>query len=165
MDRAAVSLEELNYAEWLAASLGSSPRRVKRFANLYRLVKAMLSGPEWHDFDLEDARACLTLLALQTGAPSVAPEVLHDLITGARADKAAELLGLPALLAPRSPRLDPADVERAKQIVRIYVGKTPRDPRRRLEQWAPRISRLSFRREAVNLPAAAPHVPAGSATS
>lgn len=153
LDRIQVSLDEFNYAEALAASLGPSPRRVKRFANLYQLVKAMLSGPEWYGFDLEDARACLTLLALQTGAPSVAPEVLDDLITGAHIEAAmAAHLGLPALYVPRSPRGEPGDLARAKQILEIYFEHTTIEhARSRLALWAPRISRLAFRRDAVPL--------------
>ena len=135
---------------------------MKRFANLYQLVKAMLSGLEWHGFDLEDARACLTLLALQTGAPSIAPEVLNDLITGAHTEtKMSAHLGLPALHAPRSPRSEPGDLARAKQILEIYFEHTTiGHARSGLARWAPRISRLAFRRDAVPwepFPVVSPH--------
>jgi hypothetical protein len=68
----------------LAPLLGRSPRALKRFVNVYRLVKAGLS-PEQHraflakENGLSDSRAVLFLLAVDTGAPRAAVELLRAL--------------------------------------------------------------------------------------
>lgn len=61
---------------------GTSPRRLKRFINLYRVIKSTLSASEVEDFlgrsgDDGDYRLVLVLLAVLTGSPVVGGEILR----------------------------------------------------------------------------------------
>ncbi|NUP07841.1 MAG: hypothetical protein HOW73_17475 [Polyangiaceae bacterium] len=143
--REAITRDELLFAEGLTSYLGRSPRRLKRFANLYRLAKASMSEPDWDDYDRMDHEAVLTLLALITGSPNLAPEVLHDLQGGAWG-----VDSLPAIATPRSPGYSPEEVTTAGALLRSAASN------RSLRRWAPFVMRYSFRREAVPLRGSAP---------
>ncbi|GAB1718904.1 MAG: hypothetical protein NTAFB09_06350 [Nitrosospira sp.] len=71
--------EELDFMSRLAPILGRSPRALKRFVNVYRLIKAGLSVHEARSFlqpndILADYQAVLFLLAVDTGMPLLAHE-------------------------------------------------------------------------------------------
>jgi hypothetical protein len=72
--------EEREYMIELAQVIGRSPRSVKRFVNCYRLLKSTLEKDELAKA-AEDGtfRATMLLLALVTGLPQVAPELLSKL--------------------------------------------------------------------------------------
>lgn len=79
--RQALYPPELNFLESMAP-LVSSPRAAKRMVNLYRLVRARLSGAELNSFlafDNPDApyRAVLVLLAALVGHPGAAPALFR----------------------------------------------------------------------------------------
>lgn len=76
--------EELAFMRELAPLLGRSPRALKRFVNVYRLVKAGLSPYQRRVFTspgtgMGDYRAVLFLLAVDTGAPRAAAPLLRVL--------------------------------------------------------------------------------------
>jgi flagellar biosynthesis GTPase FlhF len=72
--------EEREYMIELAQVIGRSPRSVKRFVNCYRLLKSTLDKDELarasHDGTF---RATMLLLALVTGLPQAAPQLLSEL--------------------------------------------------------------------------------------
>ena len=83
-----ISSVELDYMRALAAYVGSSPRRVKRLVNAYRLIKARLSDTQLSAF-VADSRSGQTrsgpyqlvigLLVIGTGTQSAASAILSDL--------------------------------------------------------------------------------------
>jgi KAP family P-loop domain len=152
IDRLRVGDEERRFANRLAPALGDSPRRLKRFVNLYRLFKATLSPAEWTLFRRPQSEAVLTLLAIQTGAPQMAPEILDDLANDRRSGGGDEgaLTGsaaLPALTAPRSPVRPPEELAHARHALREFDNTGAASSA--LKLWAARIARYSFRTEAV----------------
>jgi KAP family P-loop domain len=63
---------------------GTSPRRLKRFINLYRVIKSTLSESEVNTFlnssgEDGDYKLVLVLLAVLTGSPSLSSEILRKL--------------------------------------------------------------------------------------
>jgi tRNA A37 threonylcarbamoyladenosine biosynthesis protein TsaE len=81
---------ELDYMRYLAAYVGSSPRRVKRLVNAYRLIKAGLSDSQLRTFLAERAaedgglrsgpyQLVIGLLVIGTGAPSSSAQILKEL--------------------------------------------------------------------------------------
>jgi hypothetical protein len=137
--------ERLFVDEKLALHLGTSPRRLKRFANLYRLVKASMAPTKWDTFGRDDEEAVLTMLALLTGAPNLAPEILAD-VRNHRLNGGV----VPAVSRPRSEGFDDEELVRARELVRVLPpGAAP-------VRWAEEIARYAFRRDAVPYRAAAP---------
>jgi hypothetical protein len=69
---------------WRFQPFISSPRATKRFVNVYRLLRASVSGPELAEFVRQDGtgeyQAVQFLLAIQTGYPEQAMEIIGDLI-------------------------------------------------------------------------------------
>jgi hypothetical protein len=80
-----IGTEEREYMEGLAPLLGRSPRALKRFVNVYRLLKASLPPEEAGGFlDQQEAgrgpyQDVLLLLALVTGLPALSDELLGAL--------------------------------------------------------------------------------------
>jgi len=148
---------ELAYLGGLSPLIGS-PRMAKRFANVYRFIRAALSGPALERFSGTAAqpgefRAVGLLLALLTGYPGEAVELFRRLLADAPAagegwpefarrvvTEAAEPGGSPpssGLPARRWGRL----LEALEQV-EGSVGMAPEmEPYRR---WAPRVARFSF---------------------
>jgi hypothetical protein len=130
-------MEERLFAEELASYLGTSPRRLKRFANLYRLVKASMSVRDWDGYDADDARAVLTLLALLTGAPNLAPDVIEDILSDRWTDTG------PTTLAKQPTNTDHHEFARAAGLMK-GISRGPV-----LKRWASAVARYSFRRVSV----------------
>jgi hypothetical protein len=61
---------EIDTLTALAPWLGGSPRRARRFVNIYRVAKASLGPAELLDLEESGHRALATQLAIATGAPS-----------------------------------------------------------------------------------------------
>lgn len=81
MELASLNQDEIEDIATMAPFLGGSPRRVKRFINLYSLIKVgladraqILSAPE--------RRALLTNLVVAAGAPRLAPAYFRALAVG-----------------------------------------------------------------------------------
>ena len=117
--------------------LGGSPRRARRFVNIYRVAKASLSPAERKALEEGDFRALAAQLAISTGAPNTfpawvaactekSPRSLDERLRGINidADEESNLRG--ALAAFRKMAQDGAD------------------PLKRLADQAPRAMRFSF---------------------
>lgn len=75
---------ERAYMLGLAGAVGRSPRRLKRFVNAYRIIKAACSPLDRKTFLVDEGRsgeyrAAMALLAITTGAPGLANMVLSRL--------------------------------------------------------------------------------------
>ena len=76
-----ISETEAKFIKLLAPLLGRSPRALKRFVNVYQLIKAGLSEEEQATFleertgETADYQAVLFLLSVVTGVPEVAPDL------------------------------------------------------------------------------------------
>ncbi len=75
-----ISPEEAAFVEQIASLLSDRPRALKRFVNIYRLLKASLPDIERASFVTDDMssphRICLSQLALFTGHQAIAPLVV-----------------------------------------------------------------------------------------
>jgi uncharacterized protein YgiM (DUF1202 family) len=72
--------EEFNFIKTLTPYIGRSPRRVKRFVNIYRVIKAGLPEEYEEEFKEPGFRVVLVLLGLTTGAPTLASKVFTELL-------------------------------------------------------------------------------------
>jgi len=163
---------ELTYMSGLAPLIGS-PRMAKRFANVYRFIRAALSGEALHKFTGTaekpgDFRAVSLLLALLTGFPGEAVELFRRLVS----DDPRPGEDWPTFvrrIAAAAPKAAAARVSAARASARRTAAPpaAPELPARRwdrmlaaLEQldesvgmavemepygrWAPRVARFSF---------------------
>lgn len=83
-DSLLLDINERNAMVALSRVIGKTPRTLKRFVNVYRIIKAGLNGQELETFvgtGPSDAqyRAVLLLLAVAYGAPDVAPTFFREL--------------------------------------------------------------------------------------
>jgi hypothetical protein len=145
--------DELEAMNQLASLLGRSPRALKRFVNVYRLVKAGLSAVEYQAFIRPGggARSVLFLLAVDSGTPSVAPTVFRAALDAGRHPGRAKggvtiLRSALKAYAPNGPDASIGMAERAHleawladDRAAAFVG----DPGR-LAYWAARVARYSF---------------------
>ena len=137
--------EERNFMLSLAGAVGKSPRRLKRFVNTYRILKASCNALERAEFVLDGGKsgqylAAMTLLAIVTGAPGSVLELLNTLRDASR-----------GTLTGQRARLEEAASAEEQQYVKeafdAYLGwegnanATVDDFR----YWAPRVARFSFR--------------------
>ena len=142
---------EVDVIDSLLSLLGRSPRALKRFVNLYRLIKAGLTPTEHEVFirrskeALDDYEAVLFLLAADTGLPRASTAMFDVLLTvnrngaGVTADEFVARLGAhPAAANPESATLA-AWIEDHKGT-RWFRG----DAVRQLSNWVPRVMRHSF---------------------
>jgi hypothetical protein len=73
-----VTDDELAQAKEVASLIGGTPRAVKRFVNIYLLVKSIGAGRGWH---LPHDGALMPLLAVATGLPRLADAIFPALAT------------------------------------------------------------------------------------
>lgn len=131
-----IQKQELDFMDKLAPLLSRTPRSLKRFVNLYRLVRAGLSEIERTNFvtkngQLADYEAVQIILALLCGPPKMArayrtcidnsPASISDIITTTLQD--SDGLVTPDWVSTRN--FDPDDLERFKK-------------------WSHRVARFSF---------------------
>jgi hypothetical protein len=107
--------EELTFMEELSPILGRSPRAVKRFVNIYRLIKASLREDEQELFVQEGStsgeyKVVLLLLALITNVPTVGLEVFRA--------------GMVAIQEARSSTLLPVQISFADDVVPRVAGNS-----------------------------------------
>ena len=77
---------EIRFMKQLAPTVGRSPRRSKRFFNVYQLIRASLTAEERERFvggrgQALDYRVVMCLLAIVTGSPTLAPLFFRLLLT------------------------------------------------------------------------------------
>ncbi len=127
-----------------ASAVGISPRRAKRFANLYRVLKASLSPIERRTFVLENGRdgsfnTAMALLAASTGAPNATARLLTLLERMGDTWPAGE--PSPATLVDVPP-----DEQQAWKVILMALPQMPFSPSdlTELRFWAPRIRRFCF---------------------
>ena len=97
-----IQQDELKFMEHLAPILGRSPRSVKRFVNVYRLIKgaAVSRGSEFvADKEDADFKLVLFLLTVVTGLPTISRKLFEGLVqsTGDNSylrDMLPEMIGL-----------------------------------------------------------------------
>ncbi|MBI5853481.1 MAG: hypothetical protein HZB39_20925 [Planctomycetes bacterium] len=147
LDPSALHIEaaEREFMLKLAGAMGKSPRRLKRFVNTYRILKASLDGTEAEEFVVEGGksgayRAAMAILAMLTGAPRLSIDVLRKL---AHAESSKTVTGLLADVATLKgdPEFDYLDAGLC--AYRDCCGE--KHPLTDLKYWAPRVARFSFR--------------------
>jgi|GEM_PF-3695473 len=74
-----ISQDEMNFMHALSPALGGTPRTVKRFANLYRLLRVHDATPNYSYQSHEDFKAIMVLLAIVTGNGPIASLLLEQL--------------------------------------------------------------------------------------
>jgi len=156
-----ISRAELEFMSGLAPLLGRSPRTLKRFVNVYRLIRVGLSPYERQLFlnaarGLADYRSVLFLLAVDTGAPLAAKllfETMRDLNNGIfvesgkdeRKRLAPTFKNLIEQMDGRQTPVARADWERVRFWLggQLQRGSLPDDVTR-CSRWLARVSRFSF---------------------
>lgn len=150
---ASLQLEEVEVAAMkdLAALVGRSPREVKRFLNVYRIVKAAIPPDEVSSFigtnvKRGEFRFPMLLLALVSGMPQLASLLLLELSglgrqndTGRGGGTLGELLSVTALST-----FSATDLNRLREFL---VHKKAWDlETHALGKWAGRVSQFTFER-------------------
>ncbi|MDQ3886918.1 MAG: hypothetical protein M3308_07930 [Actinomycetota bacterium] len=130
---------ELQLIEEISSLIDPTPRAVKRFVNVYLLLKSVGRGRGW---PLPERGQVALLLAIATGLPELADELLPNL--AARAE--AEPLTVEAVL----PETAPGDAA-AAQLTRLkaWLGEHPTWRHVALEdmdRWSELILRFRFHR-------------------
>jgi hypothetical protein len=139
---------ELEYIQELAPCIGRSPRRLKRFVNIYRLLRASIRpGADAVSFigtreSPGEHRVALVLLAVLTGAPTLAPEIMKIL---REAPTIASITNLREQIATRLQGCDAAELEAAIRAFEFLTTKTRHENLQHLQKWEPVLARYSFR--------------------
>jgi hypothetical protein len=158
-----ISQTEVDFMAELAPLLGRSPRTLKRFVNVYRLIKVGLSAYERHVFlsdagTVPDYRAVLCLLAIDTGAPQLARPffvTVRDLSAGRVFAPASEDGGQQRYMATLENLISLLDRDRSVGAepdwlrVRAWLQPAPQKYRfpndvTPFGRWVPHVSRFSF---------------------
>jgi hypothetical protein len=141
---------ELNAIDGLSPLLGRSPRALKRFVNLYRLMKAGLSQQRLKAFlrhgdeKTADFDAVLFLLAVDTGLPRISRALFDAIQTLSQSRDAA--IDADALLK----ELDGRVTERSADQARFEAWMRPRskliepETLKKMASWISDVSRYSF---------------------
>jgi len=135
--RLTITPEELAAVGQLAPLLGDTPRSIKRFVNLYLVLKAIgrargwLDGP---DDDRGDAEAVLWLLALADGQPTLANDLFGAVERAEAGTTIREVTG-------RLPMTDQLDVTMRWLDDNASTADIPAET---LTRWLPAIRQLSF---------------------
>jgi hypothetical protein len=138
--------DERNFMLQLAGAVGKSPRRLKRFVNTYRILKASLDALQHQTFVLKggsegDYRAAMVLLAITTGAPRSSLGMLDFL---ASCPETGDLVQFEDHIK-QSP--DPAEAKYAQAALNAYRTVQPNTTvtLKTLREWAAQVARFSFR--------------------
>ena len=146
-----ISEAEQQFIRKLSGFLGSSPRRIKRYANTYRLLKAGLTKSEARVFGSvensnEDFMIVLVFLAIVTGAPTLAQDVFLKVFEQRDNFKVDDLLSQLGLEGDTGLSKEAANVKGALSLLKdLDISKEE------IETWVPRVMRYAFRLTPVNL--------------
>ena len=145
IENVSIGEDEQQLIRDLAPHLGNSPRRIKRFANTYRLFKSGLEPGETARFAskgdvTKDYRLVLVLLSIVTGAPNIAPNIFARVFD----DRAnLDLDEIAAAIGKQAPAADPFEIANAVGALELLreanVGSNS------IERWLPRVMRFAFR--------------------
>ena len=139
--RMQINVEELAFMNDLAPLLGDTPRSVKRFVNVYQLIKSIARARG--SYTAADAQAVLFLLALATGQPADA-QVVADAVEQAAAEELSENLTLQHAVCVDS---DPLPQAGSSGPLTAWLMARPvwaNKPVRDLGPWLPSVQRFSF---------------------
>ena len=139
--RMQINAEELAFMNDLAPLLGDTPRSVKRFVNVYQLIKSIARARG--AYTGADAQAVLFLLALATGQPADA-KLVADAVEQAAADERSEELTLQDAVCADD---DPAPQAGSAGPLTAWLLARPvwaNKPVRELSPWLPSVQRFSF---------------------
>jgi hypothetical protein len=144
---------EQQFIRRLAPHLGNSPRRIKRYANTYRLLKSGLTREEARQFAegndaVHDYQVVLVFLAIVTGAPTLAPHVFSKAFELRNNFDVHTLMQETGL---EDPLLNPFEVASAKGALSLLAGSPL--PKAKLETWIPCVMRYAFRLTPVDVTA------------
>jgi hypothetical protein len=150
-----IETAELLFMEQLASILGRSPRSIKRFINVYRLIKIGLSSSEAEVF-LEENQAIapyqfvMFLLAIATGLPSLSREFFRSLSidsNSASSDEPSQDLGsIVHKFEENASQLMKLELKQLRQWLSSDEAEEWTVIKlSHLSTWAPRIARYSFR--------------------
>jgi hypothetical protein len=136
--------EERSFMLQLAGAVGKSPRRLKRFVNTYRILKASLDNLQQETFVVKggsqgEYRAAMTLLAIVTAAPRDSLGMLEFL---ANCGESADLRAFETKIA-LSP--DRSEAKYAQAALQAYRAAEQGANLSLLRDWAPQVARFSFR--------------------
>ncbi|MDQ3798926.1 MAG: P-loop NTPase fold protein [Acidobacteriota bacterium] len=144
--------EEQDFISELSTLLGRSPRALKRFVNIYRLIKAGLSEDELNSFQIEedgirDFEAILFLLAVDTGLPAVSEDLFgyfQKIYDGSL--KIPPNTGILSTDWLSSTGIKNASFSDWRRIELWLANRmwTDTNQAKRIGKWIPRVSRYSF---------------------
>lgn len=148
--------EELEHIERLAPLLDRSPRALKRFVNVYRLMKASLP-PEEQDALLEEDgplgapfKTVLLLLAIVNGLPTVSELLLQALLCApaSKHDLKAKSTTLETIIADAQTSWGADAKDEMARLTgwldrNVGIGWKTTDPARFLT-WVPRVARYTY---------------------
>ena len=140
--------DELEYMGKLASLLGRSPRALKRFVNVYRLIKAGLEEHELYAFTrprlpLGDYQAVLLLLAVDTGVPLAARLFFETVEAGVANNDSFEWLI--SEIDKNSTTQNRADWNRLRLWLTAQREVVPKETKLSLlAAWTTRVGRYSF---------------------
>jgi hypothetical protein len=142
-----IEASERDFMLGLAAAVGKSPRRLKRFVNTYRILKASLDGLEAEEFVVDGGktgqyRAAMCLLAMLTGAPRLSIDLLRDLH---RLGDEADLKALESTLTELGDDPELGYLRSGLDAYRRTFPPTKEPKLDELRYWGPRVARFSFR--------------------
>ncbi|ARO87886.1 hypothetical protein EBAPG3_008960 [Nitrosospira lacus] len=144
---------ELDFMTKLAPVLGRSPRALKRFVNVYRLIKVGLGPHEERSFlrpgnPLGHYQAVLLLLAVDTGTPMLARNFFATVEVGAGSEplnEAARDIGWLMKEMDQAWLEDAPGWQRLRKWLEVHDEEVPADTRLAvLAPWTKRVARFSF---------------------
>lgn len=164
-----ISGVELDYMRALAAYVGSSPRRVKRLVNAYRLIKAGLSDAQLGRFVTERAgssssgpprsgpyQLVIGLLVIGTGARASSGDILRELAQCDPKTSADEIVD-------EFRQRDHPDWTMAARVLETLIRSQKMKNVAELRGWARKVGRFLLDRPAAHLWASARSSPGGGA--
>ncbi len=147
-ERLLISQAEFSFIKKIIPIIGDSPRSVKRFINVYRLIKANEKWNKWKNLGDQRAEGILVLLGIVVGAPSLSI-VFFETLRKSPSPNLTQLVSS-LILPPEMEEYERAIFEHEMLMTyfnsgetdAIEVGDLSLDT---LQQLAPLVTRFSFR--------------------